>query len=181
MAALVPIWQTTLTDAQRLAWNDYAARTVTRNRLGRVVHWSGFVAFLRGNLLRHRLGLTLALNAPTRAGRRFLVITRITINTVFNAVVVEFPLPNPWFRLNGASLVVYTSSPQSAGTNFFKGPYRIDAIVHGSQTSPPLSPHNGGPYWAAPVPAGGRVYARVSLTWPDGRFSGPNFLECRIV
>jgi len=64
MSTLVGLWQGTLTDAQRVAWNDLAKATTLRNALGMDYHPSGFNLYARGNFMLSLTGQTLITTAP---------------------------------------------------------------------------------------------------------------------
>ena len=65
IAWLTEHWSTTLSAAQRTAWNLYGASVPMLNKLGEVIHLSGFNHFVRSNAIRKRNADTIILAGPT--------------------------------------------------------------------------------------------------------------------
>lgn len=59
-AAMVDYWRSTLTNAQRIVWNDLALATTFRSPTCAAYHPSGFSLFLRANVYRVSIGEAVA-------------------------------------------------------------------------------------------------------------------------
>ncbi len=70
-------------------------------------------------------------------------------------------------------MIIWTSRPQNASVNYFKGPYRIAGIVLGNFALPPTSPEDVVP--AFPFEVDHKVFVRINVTRVDGRL-GSEFL-----
>ena len=65
MAYLAGYWLSTLTAAERTAWEDYAKNVSVTNRLGEKIYLSGQNMFIRSNAPRQRNSLAIVDAAPT--------------------------------------------------------------------------------------------------------------------
>lgn len=170
IALLSAAWSETLTALQRELWEVYADNIVVTNRLGSQVKLTGFNQFVRSNsfALQNSLArvddgpiiLTLPGSDPTMVG---------VIDETNQEISVVFDDSLPWVDMSGAGMGVYMSHPQSAGTTFIGGPWRLAGTILGDDTTAPTTPET----MAVPFPVGeGQVVAvRARIFEEDGRLS----------
>lgn len=161
-----------LTTAQRTAWDLYALQTPLVDSLGNPVNVGGKGMFTRGLVPRLQAGLAQVSAGPTTTGLPVLTnpgITSITAST--GVMIITFTNTDAWASAVGGALLVFTSRPQPATINGFKGPYRFSGKVLGAATAP-TSPQNI--TISFPVVAGQRVFVRFVAVTADGRLS-PDF------
>lgn len=162
-------WGQVLTAAQRDAWNTYALLTPKTDSLGNQVNVGGKGMFTAGAVPRAQATLAAVLNGPTTFGLPFLTpptVTSLTAST--RVMILAFTNTDQWATAVGGALLVYTSRPQPATLNYFKGPYQFAGKVAGA-VSPPTSPQNiTTPFTLA---AGQQVFVRFVATTADGRVS----------
>jgi hypothetical protein len=169
-------WSNTLTQANRDAWNLYATNVNWTDTLGQSIKLSGNQMYIRSNTPRQQAGLTAVSAGPTNFTLAALTLPTITGVAATGIATVTFTNTDVWATAVGGSLLIRFSRPQSAGINFFKGPYRYAFRINGAAT-PPTSPATGSmPFTGA---AGNRVFWSVRATNADGRLSAElrgNFL-----
>lgn len=76
-------------------------------------------------------------------------------------------ITEPWRFESGAFIIGYVGPPQSAGTNFFAGPWRLLGIIKGDPAIPAVPTVFDDP-WPAPDP-GQKSWGRAVLVRADGR------------
>lgn len=162
-------WTSLLTVAQRAAWEAYAQAVPVKDTLGEERPISGNAMFIRCNMPRLVAGLALVAAGPTTYTLAGLTPPSIVSATGSSGIIsVSYSNSDGWATAVGGGLLVFASQPQSAGINFFKGPFRYAGRVSGA-TMPPTSPAA----ITAPFPfvAGSRVFVRMVATNADGRLS----------
>lgn len=133
-------WRT-LTEAQRDAWEAYAAATPVTNRLGQTVFLSGQQSFVAAASLAARLGGAVPLAAPPTPGHVPIGVPTIVIDASALSVAIAL--------LDAAAdgeIGVFVGDPQSAGVKFFAGPYQLIGAASptaGAFTLTPVSGRNG--------------------------------------
>lgn len=133
-------WRT-LTDAERTAWESYAAATPVVNKLGQVVYLTGHAMYVQTQAMRRQVqGLSYEDAAPTTPGRRDLSVAALTIDTSDQSMSFVFDDTASWVDVDATALKVHVGRPQSAGVNYFRGPYRYHGAVLGNTGTPPTSP-----------------------------------------
>ncbi|MCK5615283.1 hypothetical protein KAR91_76170 [Candidatus Pacearchaeota archaeon] len=135
------LWSHTLTQAQREAWEQYAAAIVWKGSLGLDCKLTGFNHFLRScSAIQHSSGtivndgpvvLTLPGSDPTFA---------VTIDEANQEMSVVFDNTLPWANVTGGHLLVAHGSPKGVGREYLGGPYRIAGVIDGVTGTPPTSP-----------------------------------------
>ncbi len=167
---LANAWSAVLTQAQRDAWEVYAANIVRQNKLGAQIKLTGFNHYVRSNAPRLQSGdprvddgpldLTLPGADPTFAA---------IVDEATQLITVTFDDTLPWANQDDGSMFVSMSLPATQGTNFIGGPFRRAGKIIGATALPPTSP---API-AVPFPVGANqevaVQARISEV--DGRLS----------
>lgn len=169
-ASLNAAWNSTLTAAQRSAWDTYALNTSVVDSLGNPVNAGGKGMYIRGNVPRLQAGLTVVSNGPTTFGLPALtgpVLTGIVASTK----VVSFTFTNSdnWATTVGGALLVYVSRPVNPSINSFGGPFQYAGRILGA-VSPPTSPGTvTGPF---ALTAGQKQFVRFIAIDATGRLSG---------
>lgn len=154
-------WNATLTPAQRLAWDDYAAATPLPNRFGDNVATSGRQMYLRQAVARAAFGLTPLATAPVTPGVAPSPSYLLNGNTTDG---IEIVLSSPTLVANDIVVVRLGVAVQFA-RNFYASPYTFVA-GYTSITTPPLvirAPAN--------VAVGQRYFVEARLFAADGKAS----------
>jgi len=172
MAEMSDRWSNTLTPAQRAAWNLYGDSVNMSNRLGEVIHLSGYNHYIRSNHVASRFGGTfidagpvlfeLPAHDPAFA---------ITISAAAQQVSVAYDSTMDWADENGAFLFIYGGKPQNGQRNFFAGPWRYMGGTGGVNGAPPASPQLFAPPFVCSEGQHLWCYARIFRA--DGRISTP--------
>lgn len=159
-------WQTSLTDDQRAAWTNYALNVSRRNKLGDAIILTGHQMFVRCNAPRLQAGLAAVLDGPTdyTLGDPPTEIFVDTEPAEPNELLVQWDSTGVPADTRA---LLYLSRPMSRTRNFFKGPYRFnsenDATSGVVSAAVALLP--------SPIDVGGRIFARIRFSYPDGRLS----------
>ena len=178
MRALSIAWQNTLTQAQRDAWEVYAANVTWKNALGDSVHITGLNHYVRSNAAVLAASLTRVDAAPTvftiAAAEDALVPTA---SEATQDVTVAFDTGAPWCSEDGAAQLIYQGIPKNAAIKFFGGPYRLLGIILGDSVAPPAAPEVLSAVF--PFAEANRLWIRSRILRADGRlsdFAVANFL-----
>lgn len=161
------LWSQTLTQAQRDAWDVFAANTPVTNPLGDVHFLTGLNQYVKSNVPRLQASQTRIDTAPPLFGGAVY-----TPPTVDNATVagqtfdVNFTVGDPWVGTDDAALIAWASPPQNPGINFYKGPYRFAGVVEGDSVTPPTSPASIAAPFAFTL--GQRIFVRLNLSEANG-------------
>jgi hypothetical protein len=137
LAIVSQTWRT-LTDAQQLSWDNYAAETPIVNKLGDTIYMSGFNAFVKTNQLFYLANPpAIQENAPIAPGlANKLNIIDFTIDSSASTAP---GVPNQLLITSaegresnaGAFNFFYVSNPVSAGKRFYKGPWNYISVIAG--------------------------------------------------
>lgn len=176
LATLVTYWGTTLTDAQRTAWNNYAANSPVTDKFGDSMLLSGQQMFVRCNSVRLRGGAGIVAAGPVTYGMATITPPQIAASIGAGSLFAAFSISDAWRGENGAGLVVQTSRFVGAGISFLKSPYRFLLTIDGDSTTPPASPYDLGAETAfgqdiATAVVGQRIFGRFVAFRADGRIS----------
>lgn len=181
--AITIAWNNVLTQAQRDAWETYAANVVWKNHLGQDVYLNGLTHFVRSNVPRYRCDLARIDDAPTIFTLAAAELSLgASASEATQVVTVTFDDTADWCVETGGFEVFYMGLPQNGSITFFGGPYRRLGCLFG-QDAPngePSSPHA----WDAsatpwPIAEGQRIWIRTRIGRADGRlseFAQVNFL-----
>lgn len=172
LSQLSQLWATTLTEAQRAAWDVYAANVPVINTLGDSINLTGLNMYVRSNVARIQAGLARVDDGPViyNLGSE----TAPTIDAVDAAndeVDVAFTATDDWATEDGAALIVLASRPQSTTINSFIGPYRFAGTIDGNSGGAPTSPAAVSLPFA--IAAGQKLFTSIRLSRADGRLSNP--------
>lgn len=169
-------WETTLSEAQRGAWETYAAGVSWTNKFGDQVNLTGLNMFIRSNTPRVISGIARVDAAPTilnlAAAELALVVSA---SEATQLLTIDGDGAAAWVGEADAWQFFYMGRPQSAGIKFFGGPYRLVLALPGA--GPPPFPAT--PAASFTVTEGQRIWVRSRIARGDGRlseFAEVNFL-----
>jgi len=143
LALLAEDWREVLSDAQRIAWNTYAAGVSWLNGLGEVVHLTGFNMFCRTNAAYMQV-----------SSRQ---------NTAPVILSTE----------GGAGMLISIGDPQNPTRSFFGGPWRYHGWIGGTIPGPTSSPDGPTAVDCFTLSEGARVWVKANIIRADGRLSTP--------
>ena len=177
-ADLAQRWQSTLTTAQRAAWNNYAANVAVKDKLGQDIYLTGLNHYLRSNCALIQGGLT-----RVDAGPEIFTLPgedssfAVTASEATQLLSVAFDDELDWLDEDGGAMLVSSGIPVNPTVNFFGGPYRFADAIEGDAVTPPTTPTTmTSPFQIAEDQ---KVFARGRIVLADGRLSnffGDNFL-----
>lgn len=168
LSYLAEYWHETLTSAQRIAWETYAAAIAMKNRLGEVNQITGFNMFLRSNAARVCYGQNLCPDGPTVLSLPDKDTTfAIAASVATQLLTITWDDALPWTDIAASVLAIEMGRPQLVTRNFFNGPWKFAGSIPGNGTSPttmapPFTLVLGQRIWC---------YARVSTGPTDSRLS----------
>ena len=170
MSQMVASFNNVLTQAQRDAWATYSVNVPLVDPLGEPRNVGAIGMFNRSNIPRIQNGLPIVLDAPTIFNLGdYTAPTIVSIDEALDQITLAFTDTDGWVDESDAAMLVYMSRPQSAGKNYFKGPYRLAGQILGDDTVPPTSPATINlPF---PVAAGNKVFLKVRVSRADGRLA----------
>lgn len=176
-------WTNLLTEAQRVAWNDYAEQLSWTNPLGDAIQLSGQNVFVGSNSVLEQGGLATLTAAPAITSQPALDVEYTGVSDDSPAQP-SFTIPsavnNEWAATDDAALLIFISRARSAGTTFFKGPYQLAGTVAGDAAR--IFPENitllNTPFTYV---VGDRVFCQARAVMPDGRYSFNVSLGSQIV
>lgn len=163
-------WFNTLTQAQRDAWNVFAAAVPEKNKLGEVIYLSGFNQYCKSNLAAQNAGLPAIAEAPT-------IFTKPGEDTSFavsasaatQLVSVTFDDTLDWVDEDDAGMIIRVGSPQNGSINYFDGPWRFADSIDGDGTTAPTTPADvASPFVLAEDQ---KVFVEGRIIRADGRLS----------
>lgn len=165
-------WAAVLTEAQRSAWNVYAANTPLLNRIGESRTISGIAQYIRSNTPRIQANKAIIDEGPMTYMLPTITSSQTGIgpDSVSGTFDMFFDNTDGWATEAGGFLFVYLSRPQNMSINFFKGPYQLALTVNGNSPTAPVSPIAGTVLPFA-VAAGMKVFFQLRAATADGRLS----------
>jgi len=182
-ASAVNVWATTLTDAQRAAWTDWANNVPFTDTLGQAFNLTGQQAFIRTNVPRFQIGMTAIAAAPTDFNNGQPVAGINPSNAagpgLFGIITATAVFSTDANLMSGApadgDLLLQIGPPVSAGTNFYKGSYQLAAViaVTTAQTQIAINTAVAAQLQATSLVVGERRPIRARILYDDGRLSDP--------
>jgi len=170
-------WSQTLTAVQRTAWKTYADNVNMHNKLGEVVHLSGFNHYIRSNHWFARMGRTLVDAGPTVFELPETDPTMsITISEATQQVTMTFDDTLPWCSEDDAMIVILQSPGMNPQRNFFGGPWTGRSAKVGASGVPVTSPQDYASITVATELQ--RVWVKFRILRADGRLSQPFTANC---
>ncbi len=118
-------WSSTLTDAQRAGWRQYAAAYPKANKWGHPILHNGYTRFIKTNFPSYRgLGSVTFDDPPTEPPLPPFAFD-ISASAATNKVTVALP-PTPAPPASDAATAwAYAGLPKSPGVNFYKAPFAL--------------------------------------------------------
>ena len=175
---LANFWNNGLTLPQRRVWETYAENVSVTNRIGDQVFISGMAQYVRSNTARIQANLARADDGPgvfNIGGNSAPKIQNFSEATQLGEIAFgNTPLVDPWANEVGGFMWVFISRPQNPTINYFRGPYRLVAVVVGDPVAPVSPILINAPF---PFIAGAKIFGRVITGLADGRLATPFFLE----
>lgn len=177
VAFLADRWAQTLTGAQRTAWGLYGDSVNMLNRLGEVIHLSGYNHYVRSNVILKQIG-----NVPVDAGPVIFELPAqdptfaITASEATQQITITYDDTMSWADENKGFLFVFQGQPQNPQRNFFAGPWRGGLGVAGVAGAPPASPFVAAVQFA--IAEGQRQWCYARIQRADGRLSEPFRADC---
>lgn len=169
LSYLTEYWYNDLSAAQRTAWGVYASNVAMKNKLGEVIHLSGFNHFIRGNAPRAYQNLSVIEDGPVvfelPAKDEQLVID---VDSSPQQISVTWDDGRDWCDETGAFMNLRQGLPCNGSRNFFGGPYHNVGVVLGS-SSPYTPPWLVLPHYA--VATGQGCWCAFRISRADGRLS----------
>lgn len=161
-------WSIVLTQAERDAWDVYAANVSWLNRLGQTITLTGLNHFVRSNTPRLISAIPVIDVAPVifdlAAAEPEL---SATASEATQDLTIDGEAAGPWVGEAGAWQFYYMGLPQNPGRKFFGGPYRLLTATPGA--GPPPFPVVTAA--AFPFAEGQRLWVRSRIARGDGRLS----------
>lgn len=175
VAQLASLWTTTLTDAQRAAWETYADNVLLPNALGDMINIGAVAHYIRSNVPRLQTYITdvdRVDDGPTSFNLGdYTPPVVASLTSSGRQWSITFNDADDWANEDGAVMYLYGSREQNPGVNYFKGPYRFMGAIQGNSTTPPTSPHAAtNPF---DVAVGNKAFMRACVSRADGRYSTP--------
>jgi len=172
MAFLTARWSDTLTAAQRTAWGLYAANVNMLNRLGEVIHLSGFNHYVRSNLIAKMVPYPLVDAGPVIFELPAQDPTLgVTASEATQILTIAYDDTMAWATEAAAYIFFFQGQPQNAQRNFFDGPWRLIGSVAGVDPGGPVEPHAAAAVFAIAEGQRQWIYARIMRA--DGRLTEP--------
>ncbi len=170
MSQLTSLWNDTLTQAERDAWDLYAENVLIPDTLGEPRNVGGLGMYNRTNVPALQAGLARVDAAPTVFNiGDFTNPSIVSITAATNILSLAFTAADAWANETGSAMLVYTSRAQNPTINFFKGPYRLAGAILGDDTTAPTSPAAITLAFNAEV--GQRIFIKVNVIRLDGRYA----------
>ena len=186
MGLAAQVWSTILTDAQRAAWNLYAANTAWTNRLGESVYLTGMQMFIRYNVpvafaQEEGSSASLVLTGPAEFGLATAPVAGTVTISAATGLSFAFSNTEEWAKEAGGVLLIHMGTPRGAAREYFSGPYRFAAFVDGDNAVPPTSPKTvAAASLPFPVAVGQKVRLRAYVARADGRLSNDTFVDVTV-
>ena len=164
--------QDPMDDAKRAAWETYANAVAMQNRLGQVIHLSGFNHYIRSNAAILAAGGTRVDDAPTTLSLPDADPTfTVTGSAASGQLSVQFDDSLDWANEDGGYLLVHMHIPMIPTRNFLGGPWRVAGAIAGQSGSPPTSPQTiDAPFTLV---QGQLTVCKARIIRADGRVSNP--------
>lgn len=170
VGSLAQRWSNVLTQAQRNAWEVYAAAITRTNKLGAQILLTGFNHFIRSNTPLEQSDLTVVDAGPTTLTLPPTDPEMVaTVDETNQQISVAFDDALDWIDQDDGHMLVFMSAPKATGTNFIGGPFRLAGVIDGDSTTPPTTPQLlSVPF---PVAENQEVVVRARIAEEDGRLS----------
>lgn len=166
--SLTIAWQVTLSQAQRNAWDVYAANVSWVNKLGQSVNLTGLNHYIRCNTPRVQNGIARVDAAPVIFNLATAELAlAATASEATQDLTIDGDAAGAWIGEADAWQFFSMGLPQNGGIGFFGGPFRQVTATPGA--GPPPFPVVIAA--AFPFAAGQRIWVRSRIARGDGRLS----------
>ncbi len=172
---VVQRWGGLLTKAQRDGWATYAANVPVPARQGGHHFITGQQMYVRCNAIRPDIPQFRINEAPVIFNHGGFTSPTIETILITNQIRVNVPGLDDWKFNIRSMMIVLVSDGQSAGTNFFAGPFRLAGNILGNAIGPPVFSQRFTDPWSPLTP--GPRWARVRVSLADGRLSPPRIIK----
>lgn len=165
-------WNNILTQAERDAWDVYAANVAWLNKLGQSVNLTGGSHYIRSNVPRiQAAGVTKIVDAAPIIFNLATAEQSLasTASEATQQASVAFDNTQPWANEDDAYQFVFGGLPANASIKYFGGPYRFMDSVDGDAIVPPVSPQLIN--WPWPFAIDQQLWLRTRVSRADGRLS----------
>jgi hypothetical protein len=170
VSQLTSAWLDILTELQRAAWDLYATQVPLLDRLGEPRNVGGLKMYIRSNVPRLQGSQPRVDDAPTIFNLG--AYTPITLGIVSEAaqdLPISFAATDAWVGEAASIMAIWSSRPQNASINYFKGPYRLAGFILGDPIAPPVPPVSI--TVAFPFVEDQKVFIRINVSRADGRLA----------
>jgi hypothetical protein len=168
-------WNIDLDDAERDAWNSYAAG-VPRIINGISVFVTGLNWYIALNSMRLNRAIARTDVAPIPLNMTGLsLISNLVADVSAQTLSVGFAVGDEWNADDGY-LFIYGARPQNESINFFNGPFRAGGQFIGDTAIPLTSPQVLATYPFI-FALGQKLFIRIVASAPDGRISVPQVVS----
>lgn len=168
-----------MSNAERGAWDAYAAAVAMRGRLNATIHLTGYNHFIRSNASLLAAGGAIVEPGPEEQALPEADETlAVAGDNGTQLLSVAFDIAKLWALETGGYLLIEMGMPQLHTRNFFGGPWRVAAAIAGVDTTGVSSPQT----MVAPftLTTDQKIWCRASIIRKDGRasnkFYAPAFL-----
>lgn len=170
-------WSSTLTEAERNAWNAIAATITAVNALGDPITLSGQQAYVRAYTLAMLAGLTPPDTAPGLTGETplgTLSLTGLASGTqTIQGLIADAP---DWAGDDDGRLLIFLGRGVSPAVSFYKGPFQFVAAEPGNTAAPIVAYSQINPATNFQIVAGLRYYVRF-VAYLNGQVSQSTILN----
>lgn len=180
-SSCVNYWANTLTAAQRLAWETFAANTPQTDVLGQSFFLTGQQAFIKANTLRLQATQAIIAAGPTTYNNGSPPTGIATssgsvagsLGVIAGTSAFSIDVLCAGGATGGGQLALWLGPDVSPGTNFYKGSYQLAAFTSIADTEETTSFSTALALQlnASPLVAGQRRPARLRIVYNDGRMS----------
>jgi hypothetical protein len=170
VSSMADRWNNTLTEAQRVSWNVYAAAVSVLNRLGDSIYLTGFNHYIRSNCAILACGGTIVDDGPA-----ILLLPgqdpafAVTASAATQLVSVAFDDALDWLDEDGGYMSVQMGTPKLTSVNFFAGPWRFMDAIEGDSVTPPTTPTTMTAPWT--ITEDQKIWCQARIIRADGRIS----------
>lgn len=175
VATLANLWIDLLTDAQRSAWETYAANVAMVGKLGGQIFLTGLNHYIRSNVGVLQAGGTRVDDGPTIFNLGEYTVAEITASEAAQEISLAFTDTDAWVTEVGGLMMILDSRPQNPTRNYFKGPFRYADVVEGAVEAP-ASPQVHEPPYA--FVEGQKLFCQIRTVRADGRLATETVINC---
>jgi len=133
LGQLVSAWSMILTQAQRNAWEVYAAACNFTNKLGQTIQLTGYNHYIRSNVARLNNGMTRVDTGPTELS---LPPTdgsfAVDVSEASQLVTVTFDDSAAWANEDSGCMSIHQGLPKNSATAFYGNHFRTLGTLQGT-------------------------------------------------